>query len=139
MQAWDILAYTYDADIYCPDCASARFGDALDDDRSPPEDSDGNPAHPVFADSGWDHPQCCSGCREFIPVILTSVGDEYVNAAIYNNYLDGADNTPLLRSWYDEYFDAEGFAEWMANRHPQVLAQLWVDGTPVDDFKPEVK
>jgi len=43
------IAYTYEADMHCPACARARFGDALDDPDT--EDSEGNP---IGAIAPWD-------------------------------------------------------------------------------------
>jgi hypothetical protein len=54
------IAYTYDADVHCPDCAKSRFGRCtLDGDIActgiscgcENEDSEGNPPGAVF---GWD-------------------------------------------------------------------------------------
>jgi len=56
MKAWTVLAYTYEADHHCEDCAVARFGDAvlgLDDRWESLEDSEGNTPHPVFASDEW--------------------------------------------------------------------------------------
>lgn len=60
MKAWEVLGYTADGAIYCPDCA-------------PSEDD------PIFAISeGGDSPDHCNCCDALIPVSLTSDGMEYV-------------------------------------------------------------
>jgi len=60
MKAWDIVGWTYDADIHCPACARERFGDAIDNgsdfehDGPVPVDSEGNEIHPFFASDEAD-------------------------------------------------------------------------------------
>ena len=76
-----IIAYTYDADVHCPDCAKARFKP----DAAPPassfeeellwdarrrgwidahgipdtaQDSEGNPVRPVFSTDEFEAPHC---------------------------------------------------------------------------------
>jgi hypothetical protein len=49
----DIIGYTYDADVHCPGCAIAKFGQEpgrywVKEDA---EDSEGNEVHPIFQ---WD-------------------------------------------------------------------------------------
>lgn len=54
MHSYEVIAYTYDADTHCPDCARERFG--TDKNGYVPdsaEDSEGNPVGAVFADSEW--------------------------------------------------------------------------------------
>ena len=53
-----IIAYTYEADIQCPNCTRNRFGDAVDDDLNPPVDQEGNPIHPVFMTDEIDINNC---------------------------------------------------------------------------------
>jgi len=64
MHSFDILGWAYDADIHCDDCARERFGSALDDDQNPPEDSEGNPVHPVFAGDEGSEDEHCGDCGE---------------------------------------------------------------------------
>jgi polyferredoxin len=59
MKAWDIVAYTYDAGIHCPDCARA---DGMA--KKGAIDSEGNDVHPVFASDYTDSDQCCEDCGE---------------------------------------------------------------------------
>lgn len=69
-KAWDVVAWTYDADMHCPDCASARFRGQEDFDWADPDagtvDSEGNVPHPVFvSDEGWTG-LVCGTCGTFI-------------------------------------------------------------------------
>lgn len=41
-----IVAYTFEADMYCVGCTRERFGDATDDDLDPTVDREGNPMNP---------------------------------------------------------------------------------------------
>ncbi len=70
-----IVAYTFDADQWCPQCTLERFCDGSGDDVEvdengvpfDAEDSEGNPVHPVFS---WDEHDlvfggtdpACRGC-----------------------------------------------------------------------------
>lgn len=73
-----IVAYTFDADVACPDCTRYRYKHNLlnrskcskstDEhgipDNPAPEDSDGNEVHPVFStDEGFED-ACCGYCNE---------------------------------------------------------------------------
>ncbi len=66
MKAWDILGYTADADIYCPDCAERRYGP----DREGRLDREGNEVRPIFASdsSEWSESGAyCGDCgRELV-------------------------------------------------------------------------
>lgn len=69
MKAWEIIAWTYDADIHCLACARERFGAALDngsdsDHPGPvPLDSESNEIHPVFASDETDPAgEYCGDC-----------------------------------------------------------------------------
>jgi hypothetical protein len=55
MSAHDPIAYTYDADTHCEDCAMARFGV---DDRGEITgvDSEGNEVGAIFPWSEWHEP-----------------------------------------------------------------------------------
>jgi len=57
------IAYTYEADVHCPACARARFGDALDDPDT--EDREGNTLGVIFE---WDETPAtgehCGDCGE---------------------------------------------------------------------------
>lgn len=72
-----IIAYTYDADVHCPECARESFrgdttlrhprGGGLYDTGQADEngvgtsaiDRDGNPVHPVFTTDEHDFTHCC--------------------------------------------------------------------------------
>ena len=63
MQHWDIVGWAYEADTHCEDCARERFGRKLDDDMTPPEDSEGNEVHPMFAGDAHDPSgEYCGDC-----------------------------------------------------------------------------
>lgn len=66
VKAWDIVAYTADADMWCTDCASARYGDGV----TVPDtatDGEGNSVHPVFASDEIESGRGCAGCLEVLP------------------------------------------------------------------------
>lgn len=78
----DPIAYTYDADTHCPNCAEARFGRCKDgfiacpdthDWRPGPLDSEGNPVGAIFSWDEWCEPSeagmqylACGTCRGVI-------------------------------------------------------------------------
>lgn len=66
-KAWEVVGWTYDADVHCLDCAGERFGVALRDESNPPTDSEGNDVHPVFLSDidGLTLLQCAD-CETFI-------------------------------------------------------------------------
>ena len=67
-KAWAVVAYTYDADIHCPHCASDRFAGRLAAWESgetdvAPTDSEGNPVNVVFS-SDYDGTYHCGTCHD---------------------------------------------------------------------------
>jgi len=52
MGSHDPIAYTYDADTHCPDCAFKRFG--RDDNGFVPESATDNEGNGVGAYAPWD-------------------------------------------------------------------------------------
>lgn len=52
MKAWDIIAYTADADIYCPECAERLYPGC----EGTADDHEGNEVHPVFASDEIEPP-----------------------------------------------------------------------------------
>ena len=65
----EIVAWTYDAGMYCLTCAEGHFGPEIFYPDAHPTDSEGNEAHPVFASddtSGW-YGATCAGCERRIP------------------------------------------------------------------------
>lgn len=71
-----IIAYTYEADIYCPDCAiyAAATGQLrrepglalrIDEHGLATDlvDSEGNRIHPVFDIDEYEHDETCGDCR----------------------------------------------------------------------------
>lgn len=65
-KSFDIVAYAYDGDIHCEECAYQRFGNALYDDVHPPTDSEGNEVHPVFLDEVEEEGLDCGECGDVI-------------------------------------------------------------------------
>ena len=55
-KAWEVIAYTYHADMYCVDC-----GESL-----PEVDPEGNDRHPVFVSDELVYVYECGGCGEVI-------------------------------------------------------------------------
>lgn len=63
MKSFDIIGWAYDAALHCDGCTRARFGSrAVDDDRNPPTDSEGNEIHPLFA--GDEHDPAGESCDD---------------------------------------------------------------------------
>ena len=101
MNAIEIVGYTGDASVWCPDCAIEKYGHVAcglcpncgafissitqdtcydccyDYADHPTTDEDGNPVHPVFACDEWDYQPHCDGCGDEIDVIiLNTAGKE---------------------------------------------------------------
>lgn len=62
MKAYEILGYSYDADIHCLDCAIKRFGAPIFNEANPPDDNEGNEVQPVFASDFDGDSENCSDC-----------------------------------------------------------------------------
>ena len=58
----DPIAYTYEADHHCPDCAKERFG--VDRNGFVPEDAEDNEGNPVGVVAPWDEWQSFEGGDE---------------------------------------------------------------------------
>lgn len=54
MKAWDVVGYTADVDVWCPDCLPFD---------AEGEDSEGNPVHPIFAVDEGAEVETCNVCR----------------------------------------------------------------------------
>ncbi len=63
MKAYDVVGYSYEADLHCEDCTYDRFGGDIYNEESPPEDSEGNEISPIFAQDVEDG-DCCGDCGE---------------------------------------------------------------------------
>lgn len=57
MKAWEIVAWTYDAALHCPSCASKAGMD-----RCGATDSEGNEPRPVFASDELEGSRSCDDC-----------------------------------------------------------------------------
>ena len=63
-KSYEIVAWTYDADIHCDPCTRKRFSDyALGESFA--VDSEGNPVHAVFLDQ-IETPETCGDCHATI-------------------------------------------------------------------------
>ena len=65
LKAFEIVAYTYEADYHCPSCAHKRFGAALVDEEKPPVDSEGNEVKPLFV-SEVEETIHCGDCLQLV-------------------------------------------------------------------------
>lgn len=64
MKFWEIIGWAYEADTHCPACARARFGANVAELEPCPDDSEGNPIHPMFAGDEHDPAgEWCGDCR----------------------------------------------------------------------------
>ena len=65
MTRTDPIAYTYEADVHCPDCALDRFGGALDDENTTDQEGNG-----VGVIAPWDETPAegmyCGDCGDEI-------------------------------------------------------------------------
>lgn len=64
MNAFDIVGWSFDADLHCTACARTRFGKALFDEENPPEDREGNEVHPIFASDFDGDSENCGDCAD---------------------------------------------------------------------------
>jgi uncharacterized protein YuzB (UPF0349 family) len=61
MKAYDIIGYTYEADIHCTQCSEARFPSLANGEA---EDGEGNPVNPIFAYMDDMTNEVCADCKE---------------------------------------------------------------------------
>ncbi len=64
MNSFDVVGYTFEADMYCVSCTQKRFGRGYDTAI----DREGNEVHPIFAGSEVEGPEdeCCGACGDVI-------------------------------------------------------------------------
>lgn len=63
MKAWEIIGWTYEADVHCNTCTRERFGPDIETLVPAPEDSEGNEIHPIFASDETDPAgEYCGDC-----------------------------------------------------------------------------
>lgn len=67
--ATDVIAYTYDAEIYCPDCAEDAGMT-----KEGAKDSEGNEPGVIFESTENDYPLSCRCCKTFIGGTLDTAG-----------------------------------------------------------------
>lgn len=63
MKCYDVVGYTYEADVHCIDCARKRFGRRLDVDGLL-EDGEGKLVNVIFAGGEYPDDWCCGDCGE---------------------------------------------------------------------------
>jgi hypothetical protein len=57
----DVIAYTYEADSHCPECARERFDDALDGPDA--RGDEGNPVGAIFSTDEHSDGLSCADCN----------------------------------------------------------------------------
>ena len=63
-KSYEVVGYAYEADLHCVECATVRFGQALDQWPKPrPNDNEGNEVSPIFLDEAKDS-DVCRDCRK---------------------------------------------------------------------------
>ena len=61
MKSYDVVGYTADAETYCGDCCTRKYGST----KEGTFDNEGNEIGAIFADSEWDCSlPCCTICGE---------------------------------------------------------------------------
>lgn len=80
MKSYDIVGYTYDADMHCEACALARFPELAIGETA--TDSEENQTHPIFADSCGDDDACGDCFRN----LLTGDLPDWVTDKTMNHY-----------------------------------------------------
>lgn len=74
----NVVAFTGDADIWCPECAEERYGpDSLER-----KDYEGNRMHAVLPTKEEDAPRYCGDCGRLVVTALTQEGHAYVYQAV---------------------------------------------------------
>ena len=61
-KTFEVVGYSYEADLHCVGCATQRFGAQALTRRISPNDSEGNPIHPVFLEEATGS-DICRDCR----------------------------------------------------------------------------
>lgn len=92
-----MIAYSFDADIFCEDCTRMAFKNV---DRNNQVDREGNPIHciPDTADMECDSPQHCGNCGDFLENALTECGDNDVKDAASDEL-----SAKIPQAWKDYY------------------------------------
>ena len=96
-----MLAYVYQADLYCEDCVSAikaSLGFSHEGQSEHTFDSDEYPKGPYPAGDS-DTPDHCGQCGIFLENSLTGDGEQYVKDAIQN----GTGDPEVLATWKEFY------------------------------------
>lgn len=108
-----MLAYIYNADLYCESCGDTIKDELTKEGKAPIDpndeysyDSDDFPKGP-FSDGGGeaDSPNHCGNreCQVFLENPLTEDGRNYVLDALIENKGSGAGDAEVLALWSDFY------------------------------------
>jgi len=105
--------YIYNADLYCPDCASNIEHNLIGEGMAlcqGMDDSDSWPQEYSRGEGESDSPDHCGNCQRFLGRALTTDGVEYVKqAAIDELDSDGAIGQ-VVQGWLDYYeIDLDGY------------------------------
>ena len=110
--------YLYQADLYCPDCASAMqlaMRDHMDPDillavedtgpDGPPMDwsSDHWPVEYSRGEGESDSPDHCGSCNRFLGRNLTPDGLEYIRESVVESLDRDGLISPVVQGWVDYY------------------------------------
>lgn len=62
MNLFDVVGYSFEASIHCPDCTIRRFGGDIDEAT----DREGNAVHPIFRSDCESDAEHCDDCGDDI-------------------------------------------------------------------------
>ena len=102
-----VIAYTYEADHHCPDCARVRFGDTLDNPDT--EDSEGNGIGACFSTDEHDNDVVCGDCGEVLEEVEGKPIQDFIaenRTALYTAIWKLVPNLKL---------DDDDVEQWIAN------------------------
>ncbi len=88
--------FTADADTWCEDCLTSRYG------STEGADAEGNGIGAVFGEES-DTPQYCAGCGAFLENPLTPDGVAYVVEAVVEALAHGRADSVALTDWAPYY------------------------------------
>ena len=95
------MAYAYNCEIICDDCANKVMQEL---DCAGCDDSGDTNEYPQYGGDGEsDCPEHCGHCGEFIGNDLTSEGEDYVARAVAEDLLAGCKDTVACTVWMAYY------------------------------------
>ena len=105
--------YIYDADLYCPDCASNIEHDLIGNGFALCQGMDDSNTWPVPYSRGEgesDSPDHCGNCHRFLGRHLTDDGVEYVKQAASGDIDQHGAIGEVVQGWLDYYeIDLDGY------------------------------